>query len=67
MLADEKDDLKLKTHNFVRLCLVDKVLREVVHEDSTTGLWLKFERPFMMKSLKNICIWNNGSVPDERM
>lgn len=37
MSVDERDDLNLKTHSAIQLCLADEVLR-VTDEDSTTSL-----------------------------
>ena len=53
MSEDEKKELEMKTHSVIQLYLADKVLREVVDEDTAAGLWLKLESLYMTKSLTN--------------
>ena len=53
MPDDEKQELKMKVHSAIQLCLVDEVLREVANKDIDIGLWLKLESLYMMKSLTN--------------
>ncbi|ONK81043.1 uncharacterized protein A4U43_C01F24620 [Asparagus officinalis] len=50
---DEKEELKMKAHSVIQLYLADQVLREVANEDTTTGLWLKLESLYMIRSLTN--------------
>lgn len=52
MSAIEKDDLDLRTHSVIQLCLSDEVSREVADEDLL--MWLKLESLFMTKSLPNL-------------
>ena len=47
------EELEIKTHSAIQLCLADKVLREVANEDTAAGLWLKLESLYMTKSLTN--------------
>ena len=35
---DEKEELEIKAHSAIQLCLADKVLREVTDEDTAGGL-----------------------------
>jgi len=53
MSEDEKEELEMKAHNAIQLCLADEVLWEVVDEDTAAGLWLKLESLYMTKSLTN--------------
>jgi len=53
MFQDEKEELKMKAHSAIQLCLADEVLQEVADEDTATSLWLKLERLYMTKSLTN--------------
>ena len=50
---EEKEDLLERAHNAIQLSLVDEVLREVVEEKTTAGLWLKLESRYMTKSFTN--------------
>ena len=50
---DEKEELEMKAHTVIQLCLADEVLREVADEDTAAGLWLKVESLYMTKSLTN--------------
>ena len=40
MSEDEKEELEMKAHSAIQLCLADEVLREVADEDTAAGLWL---------------------------
>ena len=53
MSEDEKEELEMKAHSTIQLCLDDEVLREVADEDIAAGLWLKLESLYMIKSLTN--------------
>nr|GEW03190.1 retrovirus-related Pol polyprotein from transposon TNT 1-94 [Tanacetum cinerariifolium] len=46
-------ELDKKALATVQLFLTQEVLREVIHETTTTGLWLKLESLYMIKSLAN--------------
>lgn len=46
----ELDDKALFT---IQICLTKEVLREVIHEETTAGLWVKLESLYMTKSLVN--------------
>jgi len=35
---DKMEELEIKTHSAIQLCLADKVLREVANEDTAAGL-----------------------------
>nr|GEV76819.1 hypothetical protein [Tanacetum cinerariifolium] len=48
-----KTDVYKKAHNALLLCLDNKVLREVIKEDSVAGVWLKLETLYMTNSLAN--------------
>jgi len=37
----EKEELEMKVHSAIQLCLDDEVLREVADEDIVADLWLK--------------------------
>ena len=53
MSEDEKEELEMKAHSAIQLCLADEVLREVADEDTAVGLWLKLESLYMTKALTN--------------
>ena len=53
MSDEEKEELEMKAHNFIQLCLADEVLQEVADEDTVVSLWLKLECLYMTKSLTN--------------
>ncbi|KAK2989933.1 hypothetical protein RJ640_013857 [Escallonia rubra] len=53
MSADEKEDILERAHNAMLLCSADNVLRKVYQETTATGLCLKLESLYMMKSLTN--------------
>lgn len=53
LLDEEKADLLEWAHSAIQLSLADEVLREIVDEDTTVGLWLKLESRYMTKSLTN--------------
>ena len=50
---EEKEDLLERAHSAILLSLGDKVLREIVNEETAIGLWLKLESRYMTKSLTN--------------
>jgi len=52
-LIEEMKELEEKAHSAILLSLSDGVLREVVNEKTTAGLWKKLENLYMKKSLTN--------------
>jgi hypothetical protein len=50
---EEKHDLMKWAHNAIKLCLSNKVLREVDEETMTARLWTKLGTLYMTKSLMN--------------
>nr|GEW48417.1 putative ribonuclease H-like domain-containing protein [Tanacetum cinerariifolium] len=46
-------ELDKKALATIQLFLTQEILREVIHETTTTGLWLKLESLYMTKSLTN--------------
>ena len=63
MPEDEKEELEIKAHGVIQLCLANKILREVANEDTTTSLWLKLESLYMTKSLINKLYLNRRPSP----
>lgn len=53
MIVEKWDELDEKALSAIQLCLSKEVLREVVHETTATGLWLKLESLYMTKSVAN--------------
>lgn len=53
MTEDQFDEIDEKALSTVQLCLSNEVLREVVKETTTAGLWLKLESLYMTKSVTN--------------
>ena len=38
MSEEEKEELEMKAHSAIQLCLADKILREIVDKDIAAGL-----------------------------
>ena len=53
MSEDKNEELEMKAHSTIQLCLADKVLREVTDKDTVTSLWLKLESLYMTMALTN--------------
>ena len=53
LLDEEKEDLLERAYRAILLSLGDKVLREIVDEETAARLWLKLESRYMTKSLTN--------------
>ncbi|XP_020258627.1 uncharacterized protein LOC109835038 [Asparagus officinalis] len=53
MLDDKKEELEMKAHSALQLCLADEVRREVANEDIAAGLWLKLESLYIIKYITN--------------
>ncbi|KAG6502742.1 hypothetical protein ZIOFF_035029 [Zingiber officinale] len=53
MTDEQWEELDEKALSAIQLCLTREVLREVIHETTTAGLWLKLESQYMTKSLAN--------------
>ncbi|GJX64779.1 retrovirus-related pol polyprotein from transposon TNT 1-94 [Tanacetum coccineum] len=53
MEAQTKAELNKKAYSAVILCLGNNVLREVIGETTTVGVWSKLETLYMTKSLAN--------------
>jgi hypothetical protein len=51
MTNEECEDLDAKALSTIRLCLVDDIMFNIIGEDTTLGLWSKFESLYMTKSL----------------
>ncbi|GJZ51941.1 hypothetical protein Tco_0606456, partial [Tanacetum coccineum] len=51
--AEAKAEINKKAHSAVILCLGNKVLREVIEEMITAGVWSKLDTLYMTKSLDN--------------
>ena len=50
-------ELDLKVASTIQLCLAEKVMYDVIDEETTTGLWSKLETLYMIKSLSNkLCL-----------
>jgi hypothetical protein len=54
MSDEDWDDLDSRALSTIFPCLVDKVLFNIVGEETTTDLWSKMEILYMKKSMKNI-------------
>ncbi|KAG6495421.1 hypothetical protein ZIOFF_043244 [Zingiber officinale] len=53
MTYEQWEELDEKALSAIQLCLPREVLREVIHETTAAGLWLKLESQYMTKSLAN--------------
>ena len=53
MTDDEWEELDIKAVSTIQPLLVDKVMYDVMEENSTTGIWLNLEKRYMSKSLTN--------------
>ena len=53
MSDDEMSDMDEKALMSIQLYLSNEVLREIVHEKTTTNLWQKLESFYMDKTLAN--------------
>uniref|UniRef100_A0A2N9FHB7 CCHC-type domain-containing protein n=1 Tax=Fagus sylvatica TaxID=28930 RepID=A0A2N9FHB7_FAGSY len=53
MTDDEWEELDMKAVSTIRLLLADKVMYDVMEENSTAGIWLNLEKRYMSKSLTN--------------
>ncbi|KAG6499814.1 hypothetical protein ZIOFF_039606 [Zingiber officinale] len=53
MTDEQWEELDEKALSAIQLCLTHEVLREVIHETTAAGLWLKLESQYMTKSLAN--------------
>jgi len=51
MSQAEKTEMVDKARSVIVLCLVDKVLRDVVKEPTAASMWSKLESLYMTKSL----------------
>lgn len=51
--AGTSEDVLLKAHSTIILCLGDKVLREVAKETSAAAVWAKLDSLYLKKSLAN--------------
>lgn len=60
-LEKDKKAMLEKPHNAIILSLGDKVLIQVFKEKTIVGVWAKFDRLYMTKSLVNVSILNNES------
>ena len=57
MTDEQWQELDEKALSAIQLCLTKEVLREVIHEETASGLWLKLESLYMTKSLANkLCL-----------
>ena len=53
MTEEQWDEMDEKALSAIQLCLSREVLREVINEKSTAGIWGKLESLYMTKSLAN--------------
>jgi len=53
MEDDEWNDIDFHTKATIILCLSDKVLYNVMNEETTTDFWCKLESLYILKSLSN--------------
>uniref|UniRef100_A0A2N9H2E5 CCHC-type domain-containing protein n=1 Tax=Fagus sylvatica TaxID=28930 RepID=A0A2N9H2E5_FAGSY len=53
MTDEEWEELDMKAVSTIRLLLADKVMYDVMEENSTAGIWLNLEKRYMSKSLTN--------------
>ena len=53
LTKEQKEELDEKALALIQLCLSNEVLREVICEKTTSGVWLKLESLYMTKSLTN--------------
>ena len=53
LTEDEWEELDERALSAIRLCLADDVLFNIVSEKTAAGLWIKLEKLYMTKSLKN--------------
>ena len=53
MEDDEWNDIDFHTKATIILCLSDKVLYNVMNEETTTDFWCRLERLYILKSLSN--------------
>jgi hypothetical protein len=53
-ISDEEwEEIDVRALSAICLCLADDVMFNIVSEKTTSGLWMKMESLYMMKSLKN--------------
>ena len=52
-VSAEMTVLEEKVHSTILLCLVDDIITEVAEEETTSGMWLKLESLYIIKSLTN--------------
>lgn len=56
-MTDEQEakwkDMQEKAHSAIVLCLSDKVLREVSHEETALKVWKKLQELYLQKTLAN--------------
>jgi len=50
---EDWEEMDLKAASTIQLCLVDKVMYNVIDEETVTGLWSRLETLYMTKSLSN--------------
>ena len=53
MVDDEWNDIDFRAKARIILCLSDKVLYNVMNDETTTDLWCKLESIYMTKGLSN--------------
>jgi len=53
MEDNEWNDIDFHTKVTIILCLSDKVLYNVMNEETTTDFWCRLERLYILKSLSN--------------
>ena len=53
MTDDQWEKIDLKALSTIQLCFSNDVLREVVKETTSAGLWLELESLYMTKSMTN--------------
>ena len=53
------EEIDSKALSVIQLCLSNEVLREVVKENTTKGIWEKLESLYMVKSVTNRLLLKN--------
>lgn len=65
-VKDDKEELDIRAHNTIQLCLTDEVLYEllweVIDEVYAVKSWLKLESLYMTSLSRIGCIWNNAFI-----
>lgn len=54
VIDQKKFDKDLRVRSLLGTCLSDSILRKVMHEQTTLGMWKSLEKMYQLKSLPNM-------------